>query len=75
MKIIVQKYGGTSVRDEGSRQHAKKHIQFALADQYKIVVVVSAMGRKGDPYATDTLFSLINGSKSSIIKRETDLLL
>jgi aspartate kinase len=75
MKIIVQKYGGTSVRDEGSRQHAKKHIQFALADQYKIVVVVSAMGRKGDPYATDTLFSLINGSKSSISKRETDLLL
>jgi aspartate kinase len=46
-----------------------------LADQYKIVVVVSAMGRKGDPYATDTLFSLINGSKSSISKRETDLLL
>ena len=43
MKIIVQKYGGTSVRDEGSRQHAKKHIQFALADQYKIVVVVSDM--------------------------------
>ena len=43
--------------------------------QYKIVVVVSAMGRKGDPYATDTLFSLINGSKSSISKRETDLLL
>ena len=32
MKIIVQKYGGTSVRDEGSRQHAKKHIQMALAD-------------------------------------------
>src|SRR3954447_19059310 len=75
MKIIVQKYGGTSVRDEESRQHAKKHIQFALADQYKIVVVGSAMGRKGDPYATDTLFSLINGSKSSISKRETDLLL
>ena len=75
MKIIVQKFGGTSVRDEESRQHAKNHIQFALADEYKVVVVVSAMGRKGDPYATDTLFSLINGSKSSISKRETDLLL
>ena len=45
------------------------------SEQYKIVVVVSAMGRKGDPYATDTLFSLINGSKSLISKRETDLLL
>ncbi len=75
MKIIVQKFGGTSVRDEQSRQHAKKHIQFALSENYKIVVVVSAMGRNGDPYATDTLLSLINGSKSLISKRETDLLL
>ena len=75
MKIIVQKFGGTSVRDDQSRQHAKRHIQMALDLKYKIVVVVSAMGRKGDPYATDTLFSLINGSKSLISKRETDLLL
>src|SRR3982750_836687 len=75
MKIIVQKFGGTSVRDEQSRQHAKRHIQMALDLKYKIVVVVSAMGRNGDPYATDTLLSLINGSKSLISKRETDLLL
>ena len=75
MKIIVQKFGGTSVRDNQSRQHAIRHIQLALDMNYKIVVVVSAMGRKGDPYATDTLFSLIDGSKSLISKRETDLLL
>ncbi len=33
---------------------------------YKIVVVVSAMGRKGDPYATDTLlnnYKSKNGNK------------
>ncbi|WP_026585481.1 aspartate kinase [Bacillus sp. J33] len=75
MNIIVQKYGGTSVRDENSREHALKHIQKALADGYKVVVVVSAMGRKGDPYATDTLLSLVDGSSSKISKRETDLLL
>ncbi|PWW27314.1 aspartate kinase [Cytobacillus oceanisediminis] len=75
MNIIVQKYGGTSVRDENSREHALKHIQKALADGYKVVVVVSAMGRKGDPYATDTLLSLVEGSNSKISKRETDLLL
>ena len=75
MKIIIQKFGGTSVRDDQSRQHAKRHIQMALEMKYKVVVVVSAMGRKGDPYATDTLNSLINGSKSLISKRETDLLL
>jgi aspartate kinase len=75
MKIIVQKFGGTSVRDELSRQHAKKHIQLAIDDGYKVVVVVSAMGRKGDPYATDTLLSLVHSSKKQISNRETDLLL
>ncbi|MDP4105575.1 MAG: aspartate kinase [Bacillota bacterium] len=75
MKIIVQKFGGTSVRDEESRKHAERHIEKALADGYKVVVVVSAMGRKGDPYATDTLLSLIGGNLSEITKREQDLLL
>ena len=75
MKIIVQKFGGTSVKDENGRKYAQGHIEKALADGYKVVVVVSAMGRKGDPYATDTLLSLIGGNLSKISKRELDLLL
>ncbi|WP_313798628.1 aspartate kinase [Cytobacillus sp.] len=75
MKIIVQKYGGTSVRDKNSREHALKHIKKAISDGYKLVVVVSAMGRKGDPYATDTLLSLVETKKMLINKRENDLLL
>ncbi|MFF2854253.1 aspartate kinase [Peribacillus sp. NPDC058002] len=75
MKIIVQKYGGTSVRDEESRLFAKGHIENAIKEGYKVVVVVSAMGRKGDPYATDTLLSLVNGAKASLSKREQDLLM
>lgn len=75
MKIIVQKFGGTSVRDEQSRIQAMSHIKKAIADGYKAVVVVSAMGRKGDPYATDTLLSMLGGSDSKISKREHDLLL
>lgn len=75
MKIIIQKFGGTSVRDEKSRKYALRHIERALADGYKVVVVVSAMGRKGDPYATDTLLSLIGGNNSKISKNEQDLLL
>lgn len=75
MKIIVQKYGGTSVRDEESRLFAKGHIENAIKEGYKVVVVVSAMGRKGDPYATDTLLSLVNGVKASLSKREQDLLM
>lgn len=75
MKIIVQKFGGTSVRDARGHQHAQKHIQFALDEGYKVVVVVSAMGRKGEPYATDTLLSLIDGSKRNVNNREIDLLM
>jgi aspartate kinase len=75
MKMIVQKFGGTSVKDEISRRHALGHIERALVDGYKVVVVVSAMGRKGDPYATDTLLSLIGGNQSKVSKREYDLLL
>lgn len=75
MKIVVQKYGGTSVRDDQSREHAIRHIKKELTNGFKVVVVVSAMGRKGDPYATDTLLSLVDGNNSKINKRETDLLL
>lgn len=72
---MVQKFGGTSVRDESSRNQAKDHIKDALHEGYKVVVVVSAMGRKGEPYATDTLLSLIGGTETNLSKRENDLLL
>ncbi|WP_246939788.1 aspartate kinase [Bacillus pinisoli] len=75
MKIIVQKFGGTSVKTEESREHAIRHVQEALSSDYKVVAVVSAMGRNGDPYATDTLLDLVNGTKGNISKREYDLLL
>ncbi|MCP3739148.1 aspartate kinase [Rossellomorea sp. BNER] len=75
MKLTVQKYGGTSVRDENGRLKAIEHIKGALSQGYKVIVVVSAMGRKGDTYATDTLLTLINGNKTKLSKREQDLLL
>ncbi|MEK4175271.1 aspartate kinase [Aeribacillus sp. FSL K6-1305] len=75
MSIVVQKFGGTSVRDEQGRRHAYEHIKEALSEKKKVVVVVSAMGRKGDPYATDTLISLVEGGIDTISKREQDMLL
>ena len=75
MKIIIQKFGGTSVRDPKSRELALNHIQNGLNEGYKVVVVVSAMGRMGDPYATDTLLSLVGGSATLLNEREQDLLL
>ncbi|HSU80702.1 MAG TPA: aspartate kinase [Candidatus Angelobacter sp.] len=73
MKIIVQKFGGTSVRAEADRLHAVKQIEKATLEGYKVVVVVSAMGRIGDAYSTDSLLGLIDSDKAS--KREVDLLM
>ncbi len=75
MKIIVQKFGGTSVKDEASRIEAKKHIVFAVEKGYKVIVVVSAIGRKGAPYATDSLLGLIGSEESHLSKREIDALI
>lgn len=74
-KIIVQKFGGTSVRTEENRRHALHHIKKAIDSGYKTIIVVSAMGRLGDPYSTDTLLSLVDGNATKIEKREQDLLM
>ncbi|RWZ60439.1 aspartate kinase [Halobacillus fulvus] len=75
MKLLVQKFGGTSVRDQDARSRAIRHVKLALDDGYKVVVTVSAMGRKGSPYATDTLLSMVDFPNTTITKREQDLLM
>ncbi len=60
MNIVVVKFGGTSVATEEGRAKAISHIDSLRAEGKNIVAVVSAMGRKGAPYATDTLISLLN---------------
>jgi len=58
MGIIVQKFGGTSVATPEFRQKVIQKVVEGMA-LHDVVVVVSAMGRRGDPYATDTLISLL----------------
>lgn len=60
MKILIQKFGGTSVSTEERRDLVVEKIKKAREEGYSPVVVVSAMGRKGQPYATDTLLSLVS---------------
>lgn len=55
MKILVQKFGGTSVATPENRDLCAAKVVQAKEDGYSPVVVVSAIGRKGAPYATDTL--------------------
>ena len=75
MRILVQKFGGTSLSTPEAREHAIKHIRRALDEKYALVVVVSAMGRRGEPYATDTLLGLIDENGGMLGKRERDLLM
>lgn len=73
MKIIVQKYGGTSVNSVYMRNKIAENLQKNLIKGYQCVIVVSAMGRKGEPYATDTLLQLIPPTMAHT--RELDMLL
>ena len=75
MKIIVQKFGGTSVANEESRLAVKNKIQQAIHNGYSPVVVVSAMGRKGAPYATDTLIDVLKEENISVNVREMDVMM
>ncbi|MBG9565745.1 aspartate kinase [Brevibacillus agri] len=75
MKILVQKFGGSSLTTEDCRMRAIYHIEKAIDEGYALVVVVSAMGRKGDPYATDTLLQLVRSNGNQLPRREMDMLM
>lgn len=75
MRCLIQKFGGTSVASAEAREAVVARIQEARAGGFTPVVVVSAMGRAGDPYATDTLVSLARQVDPDPSPRELDLLL
>jgi len=59
MKILVQKFGGTSVDTEEHRLMAARKVIQAKESGFAPVVVISAIGRMGAPYATDTLAKML----------------
>lgn len=75
-RILVQKFGGSSVAREEGRACLVAKIKRALAEGATPVVVVSAMGRRGDPYATDTLISQVDFAPRDLRDaRELDMLM
>jgi aspartate kinase len=70
--VIVMKFGGTSVATPEGRGAIASRVTEALEGGHAPVVVVSAMGRSGAPYATDTLLGLVAGLPAD--ERERDLL-
>ena len=75
LNIVVQKYGGTSVSTKEKRKKEIEKIKIAKNNGEIPVIVVSAMGRKGEPYATDTLLSLVDSKMALVNKQGIDLLM
>ena len=70
MKVIVQKYGGSSVADTSKIKKIAEKISSRVKQDNKIVAVVSAMGK-----TTDNLINTAKEITSNIDPRELDMLL
>src|SRR5690554_1751637 len=75
MKIIIQKYGGTSLRNLNAKSKILTHIKKCINEGNSLVIVVSAMGRQGDPYATDTLIQQLEKINNNIDPKKKDLIM
>lgn len=77
MEILVQKFGGTSLESHDKMNEVCKIIKSYKEENEDLglVVVVSAMGRKGAPYATDTLINLCSQINVEPQKRELDIIM
>jgi aspartate kinase len=75
--IVVQKFGGKSVGTAEARRLAAERIKEAIEEGYRPVVVVSAIGRRGEPYATDTLLEHLEAvdPETEPAPRERDMLM
>jgi aspartate kinase len=69
---VILKFGGTSVASEEGRDALVRRVAETVAEGSSVVVVVSAMGRAGSPYATDTLLELVGETHAG--DRELDRL-
>lgn len=76
-RIVVQKFGGRSVGTEQARRLAAERVARARQAGEFPVVVVSAIGRKGEPYATDTLLDQLERVEEGVENspRDRDLLM
>jgi aspartate kinase len=72
--VLVQKFGGTSVATPERRALVVEHVRRARAEGFAVAIVVSAMGRRGEPYATDTLLDLLRADGGPVAPADYDLM-
>jgi len=70
MKIVVQKYGGTSVETIEKMQHIAESVIRRKEQGYNVVIVVSAMGK-----TTNHLIEMAKSISDNPCKRELDMLM
>jgi len=58
--VIVLKFGGTCLAEASGRDTAVERCRQLVSSGSRVVAVVSAMGRLGDAYSTDTLLGLVS---------------
>src|SRR6056297_1531236 len=75
MEKVVQKFGGTSLDTSEKRLNVARRIKKTKNEGFFPIVVVSAIGRKGKPYATDTLIDFACEIKRGLEPRSKDLLM
>ncbi len=75
MRLILQKFGGTSLNSDKLRARAARFVQQKINDNFQPIVVVSAIGREDEPYSTDTLLKIALTEFPTLENREKDLLL
>src|SRR5699024_11923216 len=75
MDIVIQKFGGTSLRGINKENHFLSHIENSIDQNKKPVIVVSAIGRIGEPYATDTLIKELENINKEIDPVKKDFIM
>jgi len=75
MKVVVQKFGGTCVESEANQLLTAERIMEAKDRGLYPVVVVSAMGREGQPYSTVELVRTVRRIHPAIEPRDLDMLM
>jgi aspartate kinase len=70
MRVVVQKYGGSSVSDVDKIRQVAERVAATRAEGYAVVVVVSAMGN-----TTNELIALAREVTANPDRRELDMLL
>ena len=68
--MIIQKFGGIAMKNEQMRLRCIAHIKKGIQQYNKIVVIVSAIGRQGDPYATDSLLNITSSLQADKVSSD-----